>query len=273
LSEIIRPWLERWLLVTSEGIGYITKNDLKHSAFREYNFYPKNFQIFLKYDNVLILKLDIRSFEIKIKVTLILIDLLYTLVEGFDNSAATQLNPYNSFCKRFENNSVRFYINGFPPHNYFHDLHEGLMKAEKEVFINDWFFSPEIYLLRPKEDYPNSRLDLVLTEICKRGVNVYIILYREMEEALYNNSARVKNYMSKCHPNIHIVRHPRLVIRLLHSLMVASRENGRYRFKIRFHGRHRSLLWQVRASEISSLRANRRQDHVPWSGLLKSSYS
>lgn len=214
MSWLNRPWLERWLMITSEGVGYITKNDLKHNAFREYNFYPKNFQIFLKYDNVLTLKLDIRSFEIKIKVTLILVDLLYTLIEGYDQSAATQINPYNSFCKRFENNSVRFYINGFPPYNYFHDLYEALMKAEKEVFINDWFFSPEIYLLRPREDYPHTRLDLVLTEICKKGVTVYIILYREMEEALYNNSARVKDYMSKLHPNIHIVRHPRYFIHL-----------------------------------------------------------
>lgn len=65
---------------------------------------------------------------------------------------------------------------------------------------------------RPKELYEHSRLDLVLTELAKRGVNIYIILYREMEEALYNNSNYAKRYLNKCHENIHVVRHPRYFI-------------------------------------------------------------
>ena len=68
------------------------------------------------------------------------------------------------------------------------DLYDELIKAKKEVFIDDWFFSPKIHLKRPSEDHEETRIDRVLTQLGKKGVQIYIILYREIEDALYNNS-------------------------------------------------------------------------------------
>ena len=202
---------------------------MKHTAFREYNFYPKNFRITLLHDNVIIVRMDIRSFEMRVANPLILLDLFYGLLVSFAASPIKVLNPYDSFCKVYEENDVRFFINGNPNEtHYFEEVYEGLQMAQKEVFINDWFFSPEIYLKRPEEDYPETRIDKVLTNLGQRGVNVYIILYREIEEALYNNSARVKDYLSICHANIHVVRHPSCLIRIFDSFLVASRKNDNY---------------------------------------------
>lgn len=43
------------------------------------------------------------------------------------------------------------------------DLYGELIKAKKEVFIDDWFFSPKIHLRRPSEEYEHTRIDRVLT--------------------------------------------------------------------------------------------------------------
>ena len=96
------------------------------------------------------------------------------------------------------NNKAKFYVNGFGD-NYFSDLYEELITAKKEVFINDWFLSPKIHLKRPIEENWQTRLDLVLHSLAKRGVKIYVIVYRENEDALYNNSKYAKNFLEKKH--------------------------------------------------------------------------
>lgn len=215
--------MDRWLIATNEGIGYITKNDLKHTSFREYNFYPRNFRISLLQNNVMIIKMDIRAFEVRTANPLMLLDLFYGLLIGFSSSPIKQINPHDSFCKVFEGNDVRFFTNGAQNEtHYFDEVYKGMLSAEREILINDWYFSPEIHLKRPIEDFPETRVDRVLTQKAQKGVQIYIILYREIEEALYNNSARVKDYLALCHPNIHVVRHPSLIIRISNSFLVSS---------------------------------------------------
>jgi len=168
-------------------------------------------KIELKPKNVAIIKFSIRNFEIKITKTLIFLDFIYSILEGFLHSSVLIKNRYDSFCKQYSNNDAKFYINGCGD-IYFHDMHEELLKAKKEVFINDWFLSPQIYLKRPIEDHPESRLDYVLTHLANKGVHVFVIIYKEVEDALYNNSYYTKQYLNKCHSNIHVVRHPRFFI-------------------------------------------------------------
>lgn len=71
-------------------------------------------------------------------------------------------------------------------------MYDELINAEHSVFINDWFFSPKIHFKRPIEEYEDTRVDRVLTKLAKRGVKVYIIVYKENEDVLYNNSNYVK---------------------------------------------------------------------------------
>ena len=212
IFSFLDPWLDRWFLFTNEGVGYMTRNTRKNKNFREYNYFSKNFKIELTDYDQITLKFEIRNFVLKIKKDLCMLDVVYSLLECFSNSSVLDENRYESFSKIYKKNDIDFYVNGSGERNYMTDIYEELLKAKKEVFINDWFLSPQIYLKRPIEDFQDSRLDLVLTKLAKRGVHIYMIIYREIEGTLYNNSNYTKNYLSKCHQNIHVVRHPRFYI-------------------------------------------------------------
>lgn len=206
------PWLDRWFVFTNEGIGYMTRNTKKNKLFREYNFFSKNVKIELTIEDIIIIKFQIRKFELKVKKDLCMLDLASSILEAYLECPVLIDNRFGSFCQIHQKNSVHHYVNGAGTRNYMTDIYDELLNAKKEVLINDWFFSPQIYLKRPIEDYPESRMDLVLSHLAKKGVNIYIILYREMEEALYNNSNYAKRYLNKVHQNIHVVRHPRIFI-------------------------------------------------------------
>ena len=113
-------------------------------------------------------------------------------------------NSHSTANQDFYNNRSSSVTN---KQSYFEALYDELITAKQEVFINDWFFSPHIFLKRPVEKYPESRLDKVLKSIAKKGVNVYIILYKEIDLVLYNKSGFVKTYLNRLHKNIRVVRH------------------------------------------------------------------
>jgi phospholipase D1/2 len=73
--------------------------------------------------------------------------------------------------------------------DYFSDLCDALLKAEKNVFITDWMMTPYFLLKRPKElDDRSCRLDYILESLAQKGVKIYIILYMEPKIALNNDS-------------------------------------------------------------------------------------
>lgn len=54
--------------------------------------------------------------------------------------------------------------------------------------IMDWWLSPEVYLRRPPALNEQYRLDVMLKAAAERGVQVRIIVYKEVEAALTLNS-------------------------------------------------------------------------------------
>ena len=71
------------------------------------------------------------------------------------------------------------YINGYGD-NYFHDICDELLKAEKVVYINDWVFGEDIILnLSPKRARECTLIN-ILIELNKKGVKVYILLYNNV---------------------------------------------------------------------------------------------
>jgi len=56
------------------------------------------------------------------------------------------------------------------------------------------------------------RLDKVLEAIAKRGVKVYILIYKEVERALKIKSIFTKKELTKLSTNIKVIRHPRKLI-------------------------------------------------------------
>ena len=112
---------------------------------------------------------------------------------------------------------AKFFVDG---EDYFKEIYKELQNAEREVFITDWWLSPELYLKRPvnidddKEDkYIHKRLDSVLKTLADRDVKIFVLVYKEVEFAgLYNNSVHAKNTLMDLHENIKVIRHPRTLI-------------------------------------------------------------
>jgi len=77
----------------------------------------------------------------------------------------------------------------------FKAMYEAINSATTQVLITDWILSPECQLIRPKGVDPASteaaqyEVGAVLKAAAVRGVEVRIMLFRELELALPNNSA------------------------------------------------------------------------------------
>uniref|UniRef100_A0A5S6QA67 Phospholipase n=1 Tax=Trichuris muris TaxID=70415 RepID=A0A5S6QA67_TRIMR len=80
--------------------------------------------------------------------------------------------------------------------------------AEEEIFITDWWLSPEIYLKRPAIEGRRWRLDELLKRKAEQGVHIYVLLYKEVQIALGIKSLYSKRRLKELHPNIHVLRHP-----------------------------------------------------------------
>lgn len=92
---------------------------------------------------------------------------------------------------------------------YFRHLHDSLEQAAHDIFIAGWWVTPEYYLKRPKDQFPESRIDALLLKAAEKGVKVNIIVYNEPATFLYNASLHLKTYLEGLHSNIKVSRHPR----------------------------------------------------------------
>ncbi|XP_037086463.1 phospholipase D2-like isoform X5 [Pollicipes pollicipes] len=116
-----------------------------------------------------------------------------------------EANRYESFAPVRECSCrSRWYVDGS---TYFRDVADTLEAAREEIFITDWWLSPEIFLKRPALDSEYWRLDQVLLRKAKQGIKVYVMLYKEVEMALGINSFYSKQKLMQ-HDNIKVMRHP-----------------------------------------------------------------
>lgn len=77
--------------------------------------------------------------------------------------------------------------------------------ARDEIFIADWWICPEIYMRRPMAEGNKWRLDQVLLRAAKRGVKIFILLYKEVWLILRNmNSFLSKKFFHGLHKNIKV---------------------------------------------------------------------
>ncbi|KAM8953584.1 phospholipase D1 isoform 2-T2 [Pelodytes ibericus] len=105
-----------------------------------------------------------------------------------------------------ENNTLsKWYVNA---KGYFHDVADAMEAAKEEIFITDWWLSPEIFLKRPVVEGNRWRLDCILKRKAQQGVKIFVMLYKEVELALGINSEYSKRTLLRVHPNIKVMRHP-----------------------------------------------------------------
>ncbi|KAF6096182.1 phospholipase D2 [Phyllostomus discolor] len=115
-----------------------------------------------------------------------------------------QLHRHDSYAPPRPGTLARWFVNGA---GYFAAVADAILQAQEEIFITDWWLSPEIYLKRPaySDDW---RLDIMLKKKAEEGVRVSILLFKEVELALSINSGYSKRALMLLHPNIKVMRHP-----------------------------------------------------------------
>ncbi|CAN1129823.1 Phospholipase D zeta 1 [Linum perenne] len=77
-----------------------------------------------------------------------------------------------------------------------------------QIFICGWWLCPELYLRRPFQNHASSRLDALLEAKAKQGVQIYILLYKEVALALKINSVYSKKKLLSIHENVRVLRYP-----------------------------------------------------------------
>ncbi|KAF8936921.1 hypothetical protein BGZ58_003523 [Dissophora ornata] len=112
---------------------------------------------------------------------------------------------FGSFAPEREDAKVRYYVDG---KDYFHAVSDAILAAKNEIYIADWWLSPELYLRRPPEKNEEFRLDRLLKRKAEEGVNIYVVVYKEVSLALTLDSAHTKTWLQDLHPNIQVQRHP-----------------------------------------------------------------
>lgn len=115
--------------------------------------------------------------------------------------------PNSSFAPIRSQQLCRWFINA---QDYFENIYNAIDSAKEEIFITDWWMSPELYLKRPINDF-KYRLDKVLHKKAQEGVKVYVLLFKELEFALGLMSSRTQSILEQegKNPNVKVMRHPK----------------------------------------------------------------
>uniref|UniRef100_A0A8C3RRY4 Phospholipase n=1 Tax=Chelydra serpentina TaxID=8475 RepID=A0A8C3RRY4_CHESE len=112
---------------------------------------------------------------------------------------------FGSYAAIQENTLAKWYVNA---KGYFEDVANAMEAAREEIFITDWWLSPEIFMKRPVVEGNRWRLDCILKRKAQQGVRIFVMLYKEVELALGINSEYSKRTLMRLHPNIKVMRHP-----------------------------------------------------------------
>nr|XP_028587409.1 phospholipase D1 [Podarcis muralis]XP_028587410.1 phospholipase D1 [Podarcis muralis] len=112
---------------------------------------------------------------------------------------------FGSYAAVQENTLAKWYVNA---KGYFEDVANAMEAAKEEIFITDWWLSPEIFMKRPVVEGNRWRLDCVLRRKAQQGVKIFVMLYKEVELALGINSEYSKRTLMHLHSNIKVMRHP-----------------------------------------------------------------
>ncbi|XP_027363640.1 phospholipase D zeta 1 isoform X4 [Abrus precatorius] len=90
----------------------------------------------------------------------------------------------------------------------FEAIASSIEDAKSEIFICGWWLCPELYLRRPFHTHASSRLDNLLEAKARQGIQIYILLYKEVALALKINSVYSKRKLLSIHENVRVLRYP-----------------------------------------------------------------
>lgn len=207
-SDVCGKWRHRWLVVKESFIAYIRPKDGRVNCVI---LYDSGFEVSSGIFStglrrgLHIINLS-RQIVIKCPTRRTTRECMAHIKETAHNSDFTHRNRYTSFAPVRSDIRAGWFVDGS---DYMAAVADAMEQAKEEIFIADWWLSPEIFMKRPPVDGLYWRLDKILQRKAAAGVKVFILLYKEVELALGINSYYSKQTLVGSHPeNIKVLRHP-----------------------------------------------------------------
>lgn len=207
-NKHFKRFQKRWMLVRDTGI-YLSK-DKNGDRMSDYIMFDSKFNtLYFRdtgYKDGILISNSKRNLIIKTGGFLKTLDWKKAIEEAYSSSEYQGTKMYNSLYPPRTLNKVKIYIDG---EDYFRKVYKKLKAATNQVFISDWWLSPELYLKRPAIKNPKSKLIDVLKRLAEKGVSIYVHVYKEVAKALPLNSKYTVEQLKAAHPNIRAIRHPK----------------------------------------------------------------
>ncbi|EHA48406.1 hypothetical protein MCOR27_001253 [Pyricularia oryzae] len=114
-------------------------------------------------------------------------------------------NRFGSFAPVRQGVFAQWLVDG---RDYMWNVSRAINMAKDVIYIHDWWLSPEIYMRRPPCISQKWRLDRLLQRKAEEGVKIFIIIYRNVQQAIPIDSEYTKHSLLNLHPNIFVQRSP-----------------------------------------------------------------
>ncbi|KAH7026044.1 uncharacterized protein B0I36DRAFT_153112 [Microdochium trichocladiopsis] len=116
-----------------------------------------------------------------------------------------QPHRFDSFAPVRRNAFAQWLVDG---RDYMWNVSRAINMAQDVIYIHDWWLSPELYLRRPPCISQKWRLDRLLQKKAREGVKIFVIVYRNVEQAIPIDSEYTKFSLLNLHDNIMVQRSP-----------------------------------------------------------------
>ncbi|KAI1734177.1 phospholipase D [Xylaria scruposa] len=136
-----------------------------------------------------------------------------TILRQFEQSVLDMLKQtewhqphrFSSFAPVRRNAFAQWLVDG---RDYMWNVSRAISMAQDVIYIHDWWLSPELYMRRPACVSQKWRLDRLLQRKAREGVKVFVIVYRNVEQAIPIDSEYTKFSLLNLHDNIMVLRSP-----------------------------------------------------------------
>lgn len=204
---VCAKWQERWMFVKETCFGYIRPRDgnIKAVMLFDQGFEVSSGMYSTGLNHGLQILNQSRQMVIKCWTKRKSKEWLHYLKSVANQTARdfTYPNVHHSFAPPRPSTPAGMFVDAS---SYLSMVADALELAKEEIFIADWWLSPEIYMKRPTLNGNYWRLDNILKRKAAEGVKVFIMLYKEVEMALGINSFYSKSRLAS--ENIKVFRHP-----------------------------------------------------------------
>ncbi|KAI9261025.1 hypothetical protein EDC94DRAFT_610604 [Helicostylum pulchrum] len=205
-------WKKEWIVLRDSYIGFC--KDIGSKGPTDVLLFDRNFKVTRSqstfgsiHQTHFIISNSARRIEVKGPTSRHIDEWIENLDKVQKESPWIMNHRFGSFAPIRENAKAKWFVDG---HDYYEAVAQAILSAKSEIYIEDWWLSPQLYLRRPPKGNEEYRLDRLLKRKACEGVMIYIVIYKNVSVALPLDSQHTRDWMHNVHPNIIVQRHANL---------------------------------------------------------------